>query len=195
MLFRSIVEEGDEKSGIYLPMLYGADGKIAVGEDVEITIGNHTMRYRVCGFLNSAMAGSHNCAMSALLLTADQYEELEEAGYAPASTYISVRIRDKAESEDFEAALKNKASARYQSVRLLSNNYELVSSSRYISQMICAGVVSVMAFIVTLITLVVISSNVIQYVQENMKNLGALKAVGYQSRQIVAGLLRWKSVV
>ena len=120
---------------------------------------------------------------------ADQYEELEEAGYAPASTYISVRIRDKAESEDFEAALKNKASARYQSVRLLSNNYELVSSSRYISQMICAGVVSVMAFIVTLITLVVISSNVIQYVQENMKNLGALKAVGYQSRQIVAGLL------
>lgn len=184
-----IVEEGDEKSGIYLPMLYGADGKIAVGEDVEITIGNHTMRYRVCGFLNSAMAGSHNCAMSALLLTADKYEELEEAGYAPASTYISVRIRDKAESEDFEAALKNKASARYQSVRLLSNNYELVSSSRYISQMICAGVVSVMAFIVTLITLVVISSNVIQYVQENMKNLGALKAVGYQSRQIVAGLL------
>ena len=125
-----IVEEGDEKSGIYLPMLYGADGKIAVGEDVEITIGNHTMRYRVCGFLNSAMAGSHNCAMSALLLTADQYEELEEAGYAPASTYISARIRDKAESEDFEAALKNKASARYQSVRLLSNNYELVSSSR-----------------------------------------------------------------
>lgn len=184
-----IVEEGEYESGIYLPMLYGADGKIAVGEDVEITIGNHTMEYKVCGFLNSAMAGSHNCSMSALLLTADKYEELEEAGYAPASTYISVRIRDKAESEDFEAALKNRAAARYPSVRLLSNNYQLVSSSRYISQMICTGVVGAMAFIVTLITLVVISSNVIQYVQENMKNLGALKAVGYQSRQIVAGLL------
>lgn len=38
-----IVEEGECESGIYLPMLYAADGKIAVGEDVEITIGNHTM--------------------------------------------------------------------------------------------------------------------------------------------------------
>ena len=34
-----------------------------------------------------------------------------------------------------------------------------------------------------------ISSNVINYIQENMKNLGAMKAIGYRSGQIVAGLL------
>ena len=72
---------------------------------------------------------------------------------------------------------------------MLSNSYTLVSSTRYISQMICAGIVSAMAFLVLLIALVVISSNVIHYIQENMKNLGALKAIGYKSGQIVLALL------
>lgn len=183
-----IVEEGEGKSGVYLPMLYGADGKIELGDMMDINIGSHVMRYQVCGFLNSAMAGSHNCSMSALLLTADRYEELERLGYAPASTFASVRIRDKEESQDFEAALKNKISAAYPAQRVLSNAYGMVSSSRYISQMICSSVVNAMAFFVTLIALVVISSNVINYIQENMKNLGALKAMGYRSVQIVAGL-------
>ena len=169
-----IVEEGEGKSGVYLPMLYGADGKIELGDMMDINIGSHVMRYQVCGFLNSAMAGSHNCSMSALLLTADRYEELERLGYAPASTFASVRIRDKEESQDFEAALKNKISAAYPAQRVLSNAYGMVSSSRYISQMICSSVVNAMAFFVTLIALVVISSKVINYIQENMKILGAL---------------------
>ena len=42
-----------------------------------------------------------------------------------------------------------------------------------------------MAFFVLLIAVVVISSSVINYIQENMQNLGALKAVGYTSRQLV----------
>lgn len=184
-----IVEEGAGKSGVYLPMLYGADGKIDLGDTMDINIGSHVMQYQVCGFLNSAMAGSHNCSMSALLLTADKYEELEESGYTPASTLVSVRIRDKEQSEGFEAALKNKVSAAYPTSRMLSNSYELVSTSRYISQMICSSVVNAMAFFVALIAMVVISSNVINYIQESMKNLGAMKAIGYRSGQIVAGLL------
>ena len=55
-----IVEEGAGKSGVYLPMLYGADGKIDLGDTMDINIGSHVMQYQVCGFLNSAMAGSHN---------------------------------------------------------------------------------------------------------------------------------------
>lgn len=184
-----ILEEGDAASGVYLPMLYGTDGNLAPGRQVMVTIGGHEMRYDICGFLNSAMAGSHNCVMSAILLTVDCYRELEESGYAPASTLVSVRIRDKDESEAFEAELKNRVSSRYPDIRTVSNSYILVTTSRYISQMICSGIVSAMAFFVTLIALVVIASNVTHYIQENMENLGALKAVGYTGGQIVGALL------
>lgn len=182
-----IVEDSSFTSGVYLPMLYG-NGSHSPGDIIEITIGNHTENYTICGFFNSAMAGSHNCSMSALLFTKDQYENFEKINAAPRSTLVSIRIHDRSESENFEAELKNKISSRFPDVRALSNSYTLVSTSRYISQMICSGIVSAMAFLVTLIALVVIVSNVINYIQENMPNLGTWKATGYTSGQLVLAL-------
>ena len=72
---------------------------------------------------------------------------------------------------------------------MASNCYSIVAQSRYISQMICSGIVAVMAFFVLLIALVVIVSNIANYIQVNMKNLGALKAVGYTSGQLIFSLL------
>ncbi|WP_373216264.1 ABC transporter permease [Ruminococcus sp. 5_1_39BFAA] len=184
-----IVEDSDFTSGIYLPMLYSADSNLTVGQTIELTIGSHVEKYTVCGFLNSVMTGSHNCSMTTLMFTEDKFKELEEKGYAPKSTLVSVRIHDEEESEDFETDLSNEVSSQYPGVRILSNSYTLVASSRYISQMICSGIVSAMAFFVTLIALVVIASNVINYIQENMKNLGALKAAGYTSKQLICVLL------
>lgn len=182
-----ILEEGEAASGVYLPMLYQT-GDIAVGKTIDITIGSHKEQYEICGFFNSVMAGSHNCGMCELVLTEDRYQELEDKGYAPKSTLVSVRIAEKSESEDFEAMMNNAVSAEYPDVRVLSNSYALVSQSRYISQMICSGIVSAMAFFVLLIALVVMASNIINYIQENMKNLGALKAVGYTSGQLMGSL-------
>jgi len=69
------------------------------------------------------------------------------------------------------------------------NCYGIVSQSRYISQNITSVIVCVMAFLVLLIALVVIVSNIINYIQVNMKNLGAMKAIGYTSKQLVCSLL------
>lgn len=183
-----ILEEGSESSGVYLPILYKT-GNIDIGETIELKIGSNIVSYTVCGFFNSVMAGSHNCVLCELLLTQDQYQELEEKGYALRSTLLSVRIADKSESEEFEAVLKSQVTARFPDARVSSNSYALVTTSRYVSQMICSGIVSAMAFFILLITLVVIASNIVNYIQESMKNLGALKAVGYTSGQLIFSLL------
>lgn len=182
-----IVEDSGRVSGVYIPMIYGED--VPIGETLDVTAGSNVVSFTVCGYLNSAMAGSHNCSMAEFLLTEDMYEELAETGFAAESTLVSVRIGDKSQSESFEAELKNAVSLEYPTVLTLSNSYADVSTSRYVSQMICSGIVIAMAFFVMLIALVVIASNVINYIQENMKNLGVLKAVGYQSGQIIAALL------
>lgn len=183
-----IVEEGNYTSGIYMPVLYKSD-EIEIGNTIDISIGGGRVSYTVCGFFNSAMAGSHNCSMCELILTEDKYKELMDLGYAPQAVLCSVRLKDKAESEDYEAMLKNAVSLRYPDVRTVSNSYALVSVSRYVSQTICSGVVSAMAFFILLIALVVIASNIINYIQENMKDLGALKAVGYTGHQLMSSLL------
>ena len=185
-----ITEDSSRTSGVYMPNLYRSDD-IAIGKTIEISIGNREMSYTVCGFFNSAMTGSHNCGMCGILLTKDCYQELEEAGCALQASLCSVRLKNRSECEDYDAMLKDAASSRFAASRTVSNTYDMVSRSRYISQMICSGVMSAMAFLILLIALVVIASNIINYIQENMKNLGALKAVGYTSRQLV-GTLLWQ---
>lgn len=178
-----IVEDSSFTSGIYLPMLYQTED-IAVGKTIPLTIGSNTQNYTICGFTNSVMAGSHNCSMSLLLFTPDQYQKLQENKDVTKGMLCSVRIRNKDESERMEAELKNQLSEAYPDVNAISNSYTLVSSSRYIAQMICSGIISVMAFFVLLIALVVIVSNIRNDIQENMKYLGSLKAVGYTGRQL-----------
>lgn len=183
-----IVEEGAFTSGVYLPMLYKTND-ISVGKPIEISIGSHKEIYTVCGFFNSIMMGSHNCVMTEIVLTDDKYKELENNGYATSATLCSVRLKDKSESLSYEGSLKSAVSKYQPNIAIVSNNYNIVSQSRYISQMICSGIISAMAFFVLLIAIVVIVSNIINYIQVNIKNLGVLKAQGYTSKQLICSLL------
>ena len=183
-----IVEEGGVTSGVYLPLLYKSED-IAVGKTIELSIGSHSVEYTICGFFNSVMMGSHNAALVELILTEDKYAELADLGYAPQAVLCGVRLQDKKDNLAFEAEMKSKISERFTDIIVVSNCYDLVAQSRYISQGICAAIMSAMAFLVLLIALVVIASHIVNYIQVNMKNLGTLKAVGYTSKQLIGSLL------
>lgn len=183
-----IVEDSGYASGIYIPMIYGSSGEYEIGDTLEITVGSEQVSYTICGFLNSIMAGSHNCSMAEFLLTEDCCRELQEKNIGWNATLVSIRLNDKRESESYEAML-NVISEKYPNRYALSNSYAMVAQSRYISQMICSGILNAMAFFVLLIALVMIASNLTNYIQENMRNFGALKALGYTGSQLVGSLL------
>lgn len=184
-----ITEDSSLKSGIYLPVLYGTGNNYSVGDTINITLLGEEFEFTVCGFFNSAMSGSHNCSMMAFLLTEDKFEEFSEEAAALNSVYVSVRIDDISKCEEIATELKGVIAKEFPNVAVTANDYEMITTSRYVSQMICAGILSAMAFLVLLIGVVVIASNIANYIQENMQNLGALKAVGYTSGQLVAALL------
>lgn len=184
-----IVEDSDLTSGIYLPMIYGTNGNYSVGDEIELLTGGTKLKYTICGFLNSVSAGSHNCSMCIMALTDDKYNELSELGAIPNSTLISARVTDKFSSETLEAELNDAITDKFPGTITASSSYVLVSTSRYISQSICASILSAMAFLVTLIAVVVISSNVMNYIHEDMQNLGAMKAIGYKSGQLIRALI------
>lgn len=184
-----IVEDSDLTSGVYLPIIYKTNN-IDIGKPIDISIGSNTVTYTVCGFFNSIMLGSNNCMLTEIILTEDKYNELENSGCALKATLCSVRLNDKQESLSYETSLKNKVSDSYPNiVVMLSNSYDSVLQARYISQMVCSQIISAMAFFILLIALVVIVSNIVNYIQVNMINLGALKAQGYTSGQLIFSLL------
>lgn len=184
-----ITEDSNLTSGIYLPMLYGTGNNYSVGDTIELSLFGEKFEYTVCGFFNNTMAGSHNCGLTSFLLTEDKFRELSEENFALDSAYISIRIKDKAKSEEIGMLLRDTISKEFPNVTVAANDYKAVTTARYVSQMLCAGIMSAMAFLILLIGIVVISSNVANYIQEDMQNLGALKAMGYTSRQLVFALI------
>ncbi len=183
-----IVEENKIESGVYLPLIYKSN-EIQSGKLIDITIGGYTIEYTICGFFNSTMLGSHNCSLTEIILSEDKYRDLELLKYAPQSTLCSLRLHDKTQNQNYVAELNNFLSEKFPDAYIMTNNYDTVIQARYISQMICSGIMSVMAFLVLMIALVVIVSNIINYIQVNMKNLGAFKAGGYTSRQLICSLI------
>lgn len=182
-----IVEDSNETSGIYVPMIYKSED-IAIGKQMKITAGTYEFNYTVCGFTNSVMGGSHNCTLCEIILTEDKYKETKEilqkenSVFANGAVFCSIRLKDKEECESYNTMLKNAISEYSYSI---SNYYTMVYQSRYVSQMICAAIISAMAFLILLVALVVMASNIVNYVQENMQKLGTLKAVGYTGSQII----------
>ena len=140
-----IVEAGAADSGVYMPMIYKSDD-IAVGKTVVFSIGSRTVEYAVCGFFNSVMLGSHNCSIMQIILTGDKYAEFQATGYALPSTLCSVRLKDKSVNLNYESELKARIAERFNDAHMVSNCYDIVAQSRYISPMICSGIVSAMAF-------------------------------------------------
>ncbi len=183
-----ITEDSGITDGIYLPMLYKT-GDIDVGKTVTINIMEQEMEFTVCGFFNSLMTGSHNTGMCAIIAADSAYKKLQDAGCALTSTIFSIRIKDKNDSEDFLAALSETIAEKYPGTFYVSNSYTMVTSSRYVSQMICSSIIAAMAFLTLMITLIVMVSNIINFIQKNMRNLGALKAVGYTGAQLSSALI------
>lgn len=183
-----IIEEDTSINGIYMPVMYKSND-IQLGNDININIGNNSVTYPIAGFFNSVMMGSHNCSICLYVLPSNLYGELEDSGYAPASTLCSVRISNPADSENYESMLNTVLDSKFTTSRSSSNTIAIVSQSRYISQMICSTIMAVMMMLVLLITIVVIVSNISNYIKENIKSLGALKAIGYTSKQLVCSLL------
>ncbi len=182
-----ITEDSEHTSGLYLPMLYGTS--YSVGDEIELSVGSEKLKYTLCGFFNSTSAGSPNCVICAMVLTEDKHAELAELGTIQQSTLVSVRLTDKLNGEAVETELKEAIQTKFPGMIILSNFYALISSSRYISQSICAAILSAMAFLIVLIAVIVISSNVMNYIHEDMRNLGALKAIGYKSGQLISALI------
>lgn len=183
-----IVEKGEYKSGIYLPVIFRGNEsyQYGIGDEYKISVNDsEEFSYTVCGFLNSAMMGSNNCSICGYLLTEDKYNELCEKYPEYKSVCFSIRLKDKFQSREFEADIKNALTDKFPNLSVSSNTYEMLITTRYVSQNICAAIISGMAFVIILIAVVIISSNVVNYIKENMQNLGALKAIGYTSRQLV----------
>lgn len=184
------VGETLDGQGIYLPYLFDVNG-YNLGDEASVSFGDGiTHNYKVLGFFNSIMAGSNNCGMTSFLLTEDIYNNMkEEVGEGCLSYFTSIRLKDSSKAEAYEGYFTEFIKSNLNVNGISSNNISLISSSRYITQMISSAIILIISAIICVIAVVISAANLSEYIKDNMKKIGALKALGYTSFDIISSFM------
>lgn len=180
--------ESDGGSGAYLGYYFKAEGGYKIGDEITVTVGVHTDTFRIAGFYNNIDTGSMNCTDIVYLLTDDCYERV--ASYGIDAYRVSITANEPEHADKLEsAALQSVQSGVPSLLPLRSSNALRLATSRYITSGVFQAIISVTAVLMIVVLLAIIAITLTNYIRNNMKNLGTLKAVGYQSGNLIAPIV------
>jgi putative ABC transport system permease protein len=181
---------------IYLPYLFRVGGGYRLGDPFTITLFTAVMgklehSFTVAGFYEDIYFATINSTVTGFLLDSGEYAALEQAlGGAASGTLFSVNTRDAADNESIASHYQTTMGERYEVGRLTdSSHYALVKSSRTVTSSIGASIILGFSLLLLLVSLVVVNFRIRNSVEEEIRNIGALKALGYTSRQLIGAFL------
>lgn len=183
----------DEMS-IYIPYIYQLDGGYKLNDKFEMIINDQKLTFSIKGFTEDAYFSSVESGFLGLYLPHETYETVANklkdtnratlvyANLKTVNKQVETGIRNLTQSEDLSSS-KDFTNASF------SMDLSLVKMSR----IMMAGIVSVMiiAFsaIISAICLLVVRFRIGNSIEDDMTKIGALKAIGYTSRQIILSVV------
>lgn len=173
---------------IFIPYILKTNGGYELGEDFTITYQNKHYKYRIAGFFETTMMGTSNIGIMEFMLPARAYQTL--ANEVDKGLIISAVMEDKTQStkllNDFSKEFPQSTEAT-SSIGAL--DIEKVKSVSTLTINIIAMILVAFAAIIVLVSLIVIKFRISNSIEDDMTNIGVLKAIGYTSRQILSSII------
>ncbi|MDR1825608.1 MAG: FtsX-like permease family protein [Bifidobacteriaceae bacterium] len=201
-LDRLIPMDGAQPLGdgdIYLPYMDKVGGGLAIGDAFTMTFGTQKLTYRIAGFTNEAYFSSPADNIQLAYLNQATFTALEAALPATQVTLALASLTDRDLGDQFTQDFSklfvydNPAVAEAQAAGepsfISTYRYSTARYGRTFMVDILSAIMVVFAGLILVVALIVIRFRVRNSIEEQMANLGALKAVGYTSGQIAWGIV------
>lgn len=188
-----IVEEADkiDDNSVYLPLLFKTGGGYKLGDDFAINVGGKAYKYKVGGFFENIYLGSTNQPAVGVMMSDKYYNDIlnnTESQYN--AKMINFSLTNHNDSGEFAANIFSKYSKidgkEYDFLRFYYNGCRV--SITFMSQ-ICSVFVVSFALVILVIALLLIRFRIINSIEDDMKSIGALKAMGYTSSNLIFSYL------
>lgn len=174
-----------EKGEVYLPYFFKFNG-YKMGDLLSFTYKGVSYSYQICGFFETTWNGTSISSMAAFYLSPDDFQTLfHQIG---GSKYISVRLHElnqvKTFKDEFKTATGLQISTSNTSVTI--SDFDFFEMQQGISLMpdIMISIMLTFALIIAAIIFIVLRFRIYSHMEDNLKNTGVMKALGYTSRQI-----------
>lgn len=178
---------------IYVPLPLKGSG-YELGDPLTVTYLENEYRFTVAGYYESTSFGMVNAGALKFFLPEAGYEKLEAAvGKDAGSAMLSIRMDDPELSSQLLRDFKDETDVRLSGVGsvIKTNITDFTGMSMASTMMIgiLAMLLAAFAWIIVIVALIVIRFRVVNSIEDQMVNIGALGALGYTSRQITASMV------
>ncbi len=175
---------------IYVPYQFKTSGGFSVGDDYSLTLLGNKYQFKIKGFLNTVYGGCNNGGVFEMVVSPETYADLlSKIGDTGESSIITYELKDDVKPSAFRIRTLNtlKTLDPFADVRL--EPLAEVMSGRTFMSLIIAGSFLAVTMIVMIVIVLMIINSISNYIKENMKTIGALKAIGYTGKNIKVSLL------
>lgn len=169
------------KHGIYLSNYTFIHSGLDIKDEYKFNVDNISYSFNIKGVVNEMQYGNYTSSVIGEYLESDAYNYLLENNKEKSVTTISVKSKDSYSSyNDISKYLSNK------NINILSKNYKEQSKNQRLAiSNILVLILMIFASSILIISLFVSKFKIEQTIEEEMSNMGALKALGYTSKEII----------
>ncbi len=177
--------KSDNTDQIYLPYIFHIGGDYNLGDNLSFTYEKTVFTYEIGGFIEEPLIGTFTNGALKVFLSGNAYRELaERTGTTSRFNFLSVTMTDPAKAEKLSQLLGEQLKGTFAVMSAESG----ISGNRVFVNFLTA-ILIVFALIMVVISLIVIRFQILEHIEDNMQNIGVLKATGYTSWQIISTLL------
>ncbi len=175
---------------IYLSYWIKANG-CKIGDQYQFVSGNTTYNFTIAGFVEDLMYGNNNCGNMGIYLPENDFQRMYNSvdDNTHAST-LCIKLQDKQNGKEIFTKLVKSLSGKLSYPYEYTYGYfELSQRNRTITATIVASVLVAFSIILVVITMLVINFRIKSSIEEEMQNMGIMKAVGYRSKQVLRSVV------
>lgn len=196
----SIVEEIEGISEsiehpIYLPYLFQTGGNYKIGDIFKISFytgeaSKQTFSFTVAGFFEDTFFSTIYNTTTGFLLDEKEYHDMKtKLSDSGMGTLYSAKLKDREANETYVSHHVSMLKEAMPNAIIDSNHYEVLKSARTVTSSIGAMIIIGFSFLIIAVSLFVVKFRISSSIEEEMQNIGALKAIGYTGKQIILSFL------
>ena len=189
-----IINQGKERrsNSIVLPYYLKVAKGYRTGDEIMIKNGVNEQTYIIYGFSEDIMfATPSNISFYKCYVYSDKFNELYDQYKTFRSELVKTKLSPGTNNTLYCDQFVKKANTEMKEVmsNTFASDYNLMKKGDSIFLNLIMAVVVVFSFIILMIALTVIRFAIVSYIEGNMKNIGAMEALGYTSNELILGVI------
>ena len=171
---------------IYIPYFIMLTGDYKAGDSFKLNLYGMEWDFIVAGATEEIMFGTSMNTVHRFYVPDERFNALLDMFPHGGLTLLSARLENRGETVFFQAEYNREIST---DGLIFDLSYDNAKQARTMIPMIAAIIITAFALILLAVSLIVIRFRIANSIEESMTNIGAQKAMGYRSFQIISSVV------